>query len=138
MFEQPIEESAAMTAPRVRKLRILVVDDARFVRELLGIHLRTAGYEVVLAEDGIEAGHKVLHSSPDLILCDLQMPYMDGLEFLSAMKADASIPRIPVVFLSSREDGRDAALGLGAAAFLVKPIRIDELLETIAKHLGGG
>lgn len=117
--------------------RILVVDDDRSLRDLLGLHLRSAGYEVELAEDAIEAGYKVLERAPDMIVCDVNMPYMDGFEFVGALKSDTTLPTIPVVFLTSREDGDLRGSELGAVAYLVKPVRVDALLQVVARHLPG-
>ena len=117
--------------------RILVVDDDRSLRDLLGLHLRSAGYEVELAEDAIVAGYKVIERAPDLIVCDVNMPYMDGFEFVGALKADTTLPYIPVIFLTSREDGDLRGNELGAVAYLVKPVRVDALLQVVARHLPG-
>ena len=117
--------------------RILVVDDDRSLRDLLGLHLRSAGYEVEVAEDAIVAGYKLLERAPDLIVCDVNMPYMDGFEFVAALKSDTTLPDIPVVFLTSREDGDLRGNELGAVAYLVKPVRVDSLLQVVARHLPG-
>jgi two-component system chemotaxis response regulator CheY len=77
---------------------ILVVDDDESIRELLRMHLSNAGYEVNVAEDAIAAGYLVLRSPPDLIISDVSMPHMDGFEFIAALKADSTLPKIPVIF----------------------------------------
>ncbi|MDQ5849653.1 MAG: response regulator, partial [Pseudomonadota bacterium] len=82
---------------------VLVVDDDATIRELLRIHLSGAGYEVVLAENGIAAGYAVLRKRPDLIISDVNMPHMDGFEFIGALKAEPSFSKIPVIFLTSQE-----------------------------------
>ena len=115
--------------------QILVVDDDANIRELAALHLRAAGYSVRLAEDGVAAGYAVLESPPDLILCDLHMPRMTGLEFVAALKSDTTIPRIPVLFLSSVDEGADHAQKLGAVEYLLKPLRADLLLGTVSRHL---
>ena len=84
---------------------ILVVDDDANVRELLKLHLGAAGYEVHVAADAIAAGYLVLRSPPDLLICDVNMPHMDGFEFVSALKADTTIPHFPVIFLTTFEEG---------------------------------
>ena len=116
---------------------ILVVDDDAMVRELLRLHLSAAGYEVNVADDAIAAGYIVLRQAPDLIVCDVNMPYMDGFEFVSALKADSTIPRIPVIFLTASVDGdaRGKELGVG---YLTKPVRADRLLALVAQHVSGG
>jgi len=114
--------------------QILVADDDANIRELAALHLRAAGYAVRLAEDGVAAGYAVLESPPDLIVCDNQMPHMTGLEFLAALRADPTIPRMPVLVLSSTDDGADYAQ-LGVVENLMKPLRADVLLAAVSKHL---
>lgn len=118
--------------------RILVVDDDESLRELLRMHLAGAGYEVITAPDAISAGYQVLKNPPDLILLDVNMPHMDGFEFVAALKADKTIPHIPVIFLTSVEDGNDRGKELGAVAYITKPVRADRLLELVAKYAPGG
>jgi CheY-like chemotaxis protein len=117
---------------------ILVVDDDESIRDLLRLHLSAAGYEVHSASDAIEAGYVVLRSPPDLIICDIQMPHMDGFEFVAAMRADTTLPRIPVIFLTSMGEGDARGKELGAVAYLRKPVRADRLLQLVAKHVPGG
>ena len=117
---------------------ILVVDDDASVRELLRLHLSAAGYEVHVAEDAIAAGYLVLRTPPDLIICDVNMPHMDGFEFISALKSDKSIPDMPVIFLTTFEDGDHRGKELGVVGYLTKPIRSDRLLALVAKHVSGG
>jgi diguanylate cyclase (GGDEF)-like protein len=118
-----------------RRPRILVVDDDESMRELVRLHLGNAGYDVVLAEDAIVAGHLVLRSPPDLIIADVEMPYMDGFQFVEALKADPAVSAIPVIFLTVRADGESRGKELRAAGYLAKPLRADLLLATVAKHL---
>jgi CheY-like chemotaxis protein len=117
---------------------ILVVDDDENIRSLLKLHLSAAGYEVHVAKDAISAGYLVLRSPPDLIISDVNMPHMDGFEFVAALKSDKSIPEIPVIFLTSMEEGDDRGKALGAVGYLTKPIRSDHLLAMVAKHVPGG
>jgi CheY-like chemotaxis protein len=118
--------------------RILVVDDDESLRELLRMHLTSAGYEVSTAADAITAGYLVLKHPPDLILSDVNMPHMDGFEFVAALKADTTLPYIPVIFLTSMEDGDHRGKELGAVGYLTKPVRADRLLEMVAQHVPGG
>ena len=117
---------------------ILVVDDEASVRELLKLHLSAAGYEVHVAADAIAGGYIVLRNPPNLIICDVNMPHMDGFEFISAVKADKSIPNIPVIFLTTFEEGDSRGKELGVVGYLTKPIRADRLLSLVAKHVPGG
>jgi CheY-like chemotaxis protein len=118
--------------------RILVVEDDASLRDLLRLHLSAAGYEVQTAADGIAAGYAVLKSPPDLIITDVQMPNMDGFEFVAALKADKSLPPIPVIFLTSVEDGDQRGRELGAVGYVTKPVRADRLLALVAQHVPGG
>jgi DNA-binding response OmpR family regulator len=117
---------------------ILVVDDDPNMRELLGIHLRNAGYDVNTAEDGVEGGYGVLRARPDLIICDVNMPHMDGFEFIAAMREEAGMRSIPVIFLTSADEGEFRGAELGAVGYVPKPIRADQLLSLVAQHVNGG
>src|SRR5712692_493038 len=117
--------------------KILVVEDDESMRELLRMHLAGAGYDVRVAGDGIEAGYAVLKSTPDLIICDISMPNMDGFQFIAALREDKSLPRIPVIFLTSQEEGDSRARELGACAFLTKPVLADWLLTEVQRALSG-
>lgn len=114
---------------------ILVIDDDECMRQLLLIHLSNAGYDVVLAEDAIVAARALLRQRPDVIVADIAMPFMDGLEFLQVLKADPATAPIPVIFVTCHTEAEPRARQLGAAAFLTKPIRADDLLATVAKQL---
>jgi len=117
---------------------ILVVDDDESIRELLSLHLSAAGYRVEVAADAIAAGYSVLRSAPDLILTDISMPHMTGFEFVAALRADKSVPQIPVIFLTSIEDGDLRGKELGAVGYITKPVRADRLLQLVAKYVPGG
>jgi len=111
-----------------------VVEDDESMRELLRLHLSSAGYAVEAAEDAIAAGYAVLKAAPDLIVCDVAMPHMDGFELVSALRADKAVPRVPVIFLTSDADeGR--ARELAPSEFLSKPVRLEELLAAVTRHL---
>jgi DNA-binding response OmpR family regulator len=114
--------------------KILIVEDEESMRELLRLHLSWAGYTVEAAEDAIAAGYAVLKAAPDLIVCDVAMPHMDGFELVTALRADAAVPKLPVIFLTSDSDAEGRARELGAE-FLEKPIRLEELLAAVSRHL---
>lgn len=115
--------------------KILVVEDDEAMRDLLRLHLSSAGYTVEVAEDAIAAGYAVLKGAPDLIVCDVLMPHMDGFELVTALRADATLPRMPVIFLSSYDEGEGRARELGVVEYLRKPVRLDELLAAIERHV---
>ena len=116
------------------KGKIAVIDDDRFIRYLLDLHLRKAGYEVYAAEDAMAGGRIVLETRPDLILCDVDMPFMDGCEFVTALRADAATRDIPVIFLTVSSTIGERAKQLGAG-HLEKPVMADELLRTVAQFM---
>lgn len=115
---------------------ILVVDDDEFVRELLYLHLSSAGYVVFVAEDAIVAGHLLLERHVDLLVADIEMPFLDGLDFVQAIRSDPSVSSMPVIFVSSQWEHEGRARELGAVAFLRKPVLADQLLATVAEHVG--
>lgn len=119
--------------PNVGKTRILIIDDDVGFRDLLRIHLSAAGYQVQVAEDGVTGGRALLEKAPDLIVSDLNMPFLDGFELLSLLRSDAQTASIPVILLSGRSDGDTMAkaVELGAADFLTKPVTRDQLLESV-------
>src|SRR5438874_3117996 len=81
---------AAPLAGRSAMPRVLVAHGDKSMRQLIKLHLVCSGYEVTLAEDAVEAGKQVMRQPPDLIILDVEMPYMDGLEFVSALTAQAA------------------------------------------------
>jgi CheY-like chemotaxis protein len=111
------------------------MDDDECMRGLLRLHLSNAGYEVLLAEDAIDAGYLVLQQHPDLILADIEMPYMNGLDFLQAVKADHATRSVPVILVTGSGDEGQKAKQLGAAAFLTKPLLVPALLSAVAKQV---
>ncbi|HEX6155919.1 MAG TPA: response regulator transcription factor, partial [Burkholderiales bacterium] len=124
-----------MVTPATTPKRILIVEDEESMRELLRLHLSWAGYAVEAAEDAIAAGYSVLKAAPDLLVCDVDMPHMNGFELVAALRADAGIPKdLPVIFLTADSDADGRARELGAQ-FLEKPIRLEELLAAVARHL---
>jgi DNA-binding response OmpR family regulator len=114
---------------------ILVVDDNECIRELLHLHLADAGYEVLEAEDAIVAGRLLRQRHVDLLLADVEMPFVDGLDLVRAMRNDAAVSSLPVVFVTSHPKYEDRARELGAVAFLTKPVRTSELFATVEKHI---
>ena len=98
----------------------------------------TSGGASLVAEDAIVAGHLVLQKSPDLILADIEMPFMNGLEFVQALRADPSVSHTPVIFVSSRDDLEDLAKSFRGVAFLKKPVLADQLLAAVAQQVKAG
>ena len=115
------------------KPRILIIDDNASFRELLRIMLSNEGYAVEVAEDAVEGGKAMLSAQPDLVICDIDMPFMDGLELLSALRTDPSTASLKVILLSGRKDIETLtkAEQFGALDYLIKPVTRERLLESI-------
>lgn len=108
------------------------------MRELLALHLTGAGYEVDVAEDGVAAGYSVLRARPDLIISDISMPYLDGLELVALLRQERSLRDIPVLFLSTGDDVETRGKDLGAVRHVPKRVTVDTLLSIVAKQMQGG
>lgn len=106
------------------KIRILFADDDPILREFARVHLTSDQVSVVTAEDGVAAMAALEAEKPDLILLDLEMPNMDGFEFLTELSANSAYRGIPVVVVTGREDVKaiDRAYKAGATSFVVKPL----------------
>ncbi len=106
---------------RVRKMKILLVEDSKFQRVANGQALVRAGYSVIHAADGEEGLRAARESSPDLILLDMMLPKLSGLDVLRALKSDVLAKHIPVIVLSGLGQANEARLLKdGAAAFFMK------------------
>jgi CheY-like chemotaxis protein len=123
---------------RIMGKRVLVVDDDRVIQQLLEVNLELEGYEVVAtASDGREALEKIAELTPDLVILDVMMPKMDGIEVCRHLKRDPKTADIPVVLLSARAQDLDVREGLevGANAYLTKPFDPIELLDVVGRLL---
>jgi len=112
---------------------ILVVDDEEDLLDLIEYNLKKEGFDVLKAEDG-EAGIKMARKhSPDLILLDIMMPKMDGLEAVEIIKDDDELKRIPIIFLTARGDEKTEVEGLnkGGDDYITKPISTTKLISRI-------
>jgi two-component system, cell cycle response regulator len=112
---------------------ILVADDEPINRSLIQRRLERAGYHVLTAQNGQEAVEIARASLPDIVILDVMMPVMDGLEACRLIKADASTRDIPVIFLSARDetDVKVSGLSLGANDYISKPFKAEELLARV-------
>src|SRR5688572_14024473 len=107
---------------------VVVVEDEESIQKLVAVALRRAGYEVTLAADGQEALQQITSATPDLIISDVMMPRMDGLELLRHLRSDPATCAIPVILLTAKGATEDvvAGLDLGADDYLAKPFRTAE------------
>jgi class 3 adenylate cyclase len=117
--------------------RILVVDDNETNRDILCTRLGMQGYDLMQAADGEEALASARERHPDLILLDIMMPKIDGLEVCRRLKADTSLPYIAIILVTARADTRDIVAGLeaGADEYLTKPIDQTALVARVKSML---
>jgi two-component system chemotaxis response regulator CheY len=118
------------------KRRILIVDDSPSVRKLVQFTLKSKGFQVTSAEDGMEALEIMAETEFDAIILDINMPRMDGLKFLQEMRPGEG-HSTPVIVLTTEglEEDRDRAMELGATAYMIKPFKPTELLSFVDKML---
>jgi two-component system chemotaxis response regulator CheY len=114
---------------------MLTVDDSPSVRKLVKFTLKAKGFQVSSAGDGAEALDLVKQEDFDAIILDINMPRMNGLEFLQHIKADDRYASIPVIMLTTegQDDDKDKAVALGATAYMVKPFKPTQLLTLLEK-----
>lgn len=119
-----------MTSGNVGAGTILVVDDEPALRDTIAYNLRREGYEVVLASDGVEALAMARDHRPDLVVLDIMLPGIDGLQVLRTLRGESTVP---ILLLSARGDEFDRVLGLelGADDYLPKPFAMRELVARV-------
>ena len=109
------------------RAKVLVADDERQIRDLLSEFLTSEGYEVLLASDGEEATGLAEREYPDVILLDVKMPGIDGIEVCKRLKAEPKMHFIPVIMITGYVDNKMATIEAGADDFVNKPIDLVEL-----------
>ena len=119
--------------------RILIVEDEPSIQRLIGYALQTKGYEVFIAGDGQQGLDAARAESPDLILLDMVMPEMGGMEVLEVLKSDPLLEHIPVLVVTASAQKGDAeqAIEMGAAGYLIKPFHVPILYERVEELLSG-
>lgn len=117
--------------------KILSVDDSKTIRSIIGKTLSGYDCELIEAEDGLEGLKKARELEPDLIILDIDMPGMNGLEVLMNLRNDDRFARTPVFMLTSKSKEKNVriAIQLGVKAFISKPFKRDELIDRIRKNL---
>jgi CheY-like chemotaxis protein len=113
---------------------VLVVDDDPVIQKLLQVNFEMEGYTVVTASDGLEGLERARSEAPDVIVCDIMMPRMDGLEVTRALKGDPNTAAIPILLLSAKAQQADVAAGQasGADDYVTKPFDPLDLLQRVA------
>ncbi len=117
---------------------IMTVDDSASVRQMVGFTLRQAGYEVMEAADGKDALAKLRGRAVDMVLTDLNMPNMNGIELTRALRASASYKFVPIVLLTTESQAAKKQEGkaAGATGWIVKPFKPEQLLKVVKKVVG--
>ena len=119
---------------------VLVVDDDPVIVQLLRVNFELEGFDVVTANNGEEALAAVKKKRPDVVVSDIMMPKMDGLQFVQALRADSRLTGVPVILLSAKAQSADVTRGLelGASDYVTKPFDplelIDRVTEVLAKR----
>jgi len=119
-------------------MKILIVDDDKTTRKLLSLYLKGSEFEVVTAENGLNALEKLGSDTFQLVLTDLNMPFMDGIEFLKAMKSNPGTSHIPALMLTTEtdEEERQRAIDAGADGYLSKPVTAEVMVAKIRQMVG--
>lgn len=114
---------------------IMIIDDSASVRQVVGITLKKSAYDVLEAIDGKDALNKLTGQKINLIICDVNMPNMDGITFLKEVKLLPSYRFTPVIMLTteSQETKKMEGKAAGAKAWVVKPFKPEQLLEAVSK-----
>jgi CheY-like chemotaxis protein len=118
----------------VADVTVLVVDDDPVIQKLLQVNFEMEGYIVLTASDGLEGLERARADRPDIIVCDIMMPRMDGLEVTRALKGDPDTAGIPIMLLSAKAQQADVAAGqaTGADDYVTKPFDPLDLLQRVA------
>jgi DNA-binding response OmpR family regulator len=120
-----------------RGKHVLVLEDEPAVQTLIYKQLAAHGFDVAVAGDGLDGLMKLEQRRPDLIICDVMMPNLDGMEFVKAIKSHDKTQKIPVIFLTAKTDPRSMIDGInvGARFYVTKPFQLDDLLTKIQRAL---
>lgn len=117
---------------------ILSVDDSKSMRQMVTFTLQKEGYEVVEAEDGRDALSKLQSVRVNMVITDLNMPNMDGIELIRSLRADPAFKFVPIVMLTteSAADKKDAGKNAGATGWIVKPFKPEQLVAVVKRLIG--
>lgn len=125
----PLNAWLVLCRTMIDRETILIIDDSRTIRRMVGSSLRSMGYEVIEAEDGIEGLEKLAMSYVDLVIVDLNMPNMDGLEFTRQVRGQNMFVDLPIIMLTTEagDDQRARGFEAGVNTYLVKPVTMHML-----------
>ena len=126
-------------SPVARK-KIVVIEDEPDIQEVIDYNLTREGYTVITADSGDEGVRKVVNEAPDLVLLDLLLPGLDGIEVCRKLKMDPVTQKIPIIMVSAKGEESDVVLGLGVGAddYVTKPFRPKELVARVRAVLRRG
>lgn len=118
-------------------MRILIVDDDKTTRKLLSIYLKGSGFNVVTAENGLDAIEKLGMDNINLVMTDLNMPYMDGIELVKNIRSDPNLSHIPVLMVTTEADPveEEKAFSAGVSGFITKPVTAGVVTQNIKELL---
>ena len=119
------------------KRKILIVDDEEFILNLLRNGLTENGFDVITAPDGFEGILSVEDHKPDMVISDIMMPRLSGLDFLKALKNNKETRNLPVILISARDEVEivQKGLSMGAVDYITKPFKINEIVGKLRHHL---
>lgn len=114
---------------------VMIVDDSASIRQVVNLTLRKVGYDVIEAVDGQDAMKKLGSVKVNLLICDVNMPNMDGIALLRSLKTLPNYKYVPVIMLTteSHESKKQEGKAAGARAWVVKPFKPEQMLEAVSK-----
>ncbi|MBU2515368.1 response regulator [bacterium] len=117
---------------------ILTVDDSASIRQMVSFTLKNEGYSVVEAVDGVDALSKLKQQPADMVLTDLHMPNMNGIDLIKNVRSDPNYKFIPIIFLTteSQAEKKQEGKAAGATGWIVKPFKPEQLVGVVKKVLG--
>ena len=117
--------------------RIFVIDDDPELLMMVGMILRRAGHETILASDSVEGAERLIKEKPDLLILDLMMPHMSGFEVCRKIRSTPDVSELPIMILTARiqENDREAAFESGATDYMTKPITSRQLTSRVQQLL---
>ena len=116
---------------------ILIVDDSLTARRIIGFFLKDSGYKTIDAKNGIEALEKMTHYQIDLVVTDLNMPKMDGIELINSIRNDPNLKKIPIIIVTTEkeDDQKEKGIESGASVYLEKPVTKNMLIKEVDSFL---
>jgi len=120
-----------------RKLKVLLVEDEQILRENIAQFLELKKFKVIQAKNGLEADYILKKANPDIIICDISMPFMNGIQLLKQVRKNDQYNHIPFIFLTAKAEKEDLRSGMvsGADDYIIKPFTFSELFNSIQKRI---